>query len=194
MLGRWWRGIGVRASLRRRRLCDSGAFAGQCFRVVGVGALVGWWRCHGVGADALVSEGRDLTINLRGVRRGEGDAQHDKQHDEEPGNIRLGQKLSKGPRNLYVLWREFDVGLDGGKAARDFTSSERGANRYAYSRRKVFWDAVAGLLQMGYTIYLAVDRVCETYKKRLSVMMIMDAIIVEEQVGIYVLTNKDIQE
>ncbi len=61
--------------------------------------------------------------------RGEGNVQHDK----EPGNIRLGQKLSKQPRDLYVLWSEFDVGLDGGKAVRDFTSSERGANWYAYS-------------------------------------------------------------
>jgi hypothetical protein len=43
------------------------------------------------------------------------------------------KKLSKQPRDLFVLWREFDVGLDGGKAVRDFTSSERGANWYVYS-------------------------------------------------------------
>ena len=55
-----------------RRLRDSRAFAMQCCRVVGVGALVGWWHCHGVSACALVAEGRDLTINLRGGRRREG--------------------------------------------------------------------------------------------------------------------------
>ncbi len=61
------------------------------------------------------------------------DKQHDKQHDKEGGNRRLVKILSKQPRNLHVLWREFDVGLDGGKTARDFTSSERGVNQYAYS-------------------------------------------------------------
>ncbi len=81
----------------------------------------------------------------------------DAQHNEEGGNIRQRQMLLKQPRDLYVLWREFDVGLDGGKAARDFTCRERGMNQYAYSQRKFFWDAVAGLLQMGYTAHLAVD-------------------------------------
>ncbi len=49
----------------------------------------GRWHCHSIGAGALVSEGRDLTINLKGERRGEGgggrgegNAQHDKQHVE----------------------------------------------------------------------------------------------------------------
>jgi hypothetical protein len=46
-------------------------------------------------------------------------------------------------------------------------------------------DAVAGLLQMGYTAHSAVDRVYKTYGKRISVMMIIDAIIMDKQVGIY---------
>jgi hypothetical protein len=111
--------------------------------------------------------------------------QHDKQHDKEPGNIRLGQKLSNWPRDLYVLWREFNVGLDGGKAARDFTSSERGENWYAYSRCKKNCNAMAGLLQMCYTAHLAVDRVFKTYGKRLSVTTIIDVIVVDKQVRMY---------
>jgi hypothetical protein len=57
----------------------------------------------------------------------------DVQHNKEGGNIRQGQMLSKRPRDLYVLWREFDVGIYRGKAAKDFTSRERGMNWYAYS-------------------------------------------------------------
>jgi hypothetical protein len=44
----------------------------------------------------------------------------------------------------YVLWREFNFRLDGGKAMRDFTSRERGVNLYAYPRRIFFlmqWSA-----------------------------------------------------
>jgi hypothetical protein len=44
---------------------------------------------------------------------------------------------AKWPRDLYVMWGEFNVGLDGGKAAREFTSSEMGANRvYVLSTQK----------------------------------------------------------
>ncbi len=46
------------------------------------------------------------------------------------------------------------------------------------------WDAVAGLLQMGYIAHLAADRVYKTYGKRLLVTMIIDTIIVDKQVGI----------
>ncbi len=38
---------------------------------------------------------------------------------------------------------------------------------------------------MVYTTHLAVDRVYKTYRKRLSVTMIIDAIIVDKQVGMY---------
>ncbi len=38
---------------------------------------------------------------------------------------------------------------------------------------------------MGYTTHLAVDRVYKMYWKRLLVTMIIDAIIVDKQVGIY---------
>jgi hypothetical protein len=48
----------------------------------------------------------------------------------------------------------------------------------------LFWDAVAGLLQMGYTAHLAVDRVYETYG-RLSVTMVMDATIRDKQAGMH---------
>jgi hypothetical protein len=83
----------------------------------------------------LEGEGSDSQHEEEGGRwRGEGDLQHNKQHGKEPGNIRQGKKLLKWPRDLYVLWREFNVDLDREKAASDFPHSERGANCwYAYS-------------------------------------------------------------
>jgi hypothetical protein len=38
---------------------------------------------------------------------------------------------------------------------------------------------------MGYIANLAVDRVYETYGRRLSLTMVIDAIFVDKQVGIY---------
>jgi hypothetical protein len=109
----------------------------------------------------------------------------DEQHDE-PEDVRpvLGLRLSKRPRGLYVFWSEFEFGLDGGKPARDYTPSERGANRYAYSRRKNYWNAVGSLLTNGYSVDSAIDRVYEAYGKNYSVTAILDAIMVDKHMNI----------
>ncbi|KAI9982251.1 hypothetical protein PInf_008150 [Phytophthora infestans] len=44
------------------------------------------------------------------------------------------------------------------KAAKDFTAAERGANKFAYSRRKVFWDVVSSLVRSGFTSDTAIDK------------------------------------
>ena len=62
-------------------------------------------------------------------------------------------KMSKCPRTLHVLWNEYEFGLNGQKTAKNFTSRERGANRFTYSRRKVFWDKVTELIRAGHTSY-----------------------------------------
>jgi hypothetical protein len=80
MLVRWWWCIGIGALLGWQQLRDSGDFPRQCFWFVAISALVGRWHCHGIGAGTLVSKGRDLTINFRGGRRGEGGSQYDEQH------------------------------------------------------------------------------------------------------------------
>ncbi|ETO62385.1 hypothetical protein F444_19686 [Phytophthora nicotianae P1976] len=37
-------------------------------------------------------------------------------------------RLSKRPKDLYELWGEYEFGLNGMKAAREYTAAERGAN------------------------------------------------------------------
>ncbi len=179
-----WGVIGTLAAAQQQGFCMAILLGCWRWHFGGAAALsLHWCRCASVGG-----EGPDNQLFCRegGGGSGEGKVQHDKQYDKETGNMRLGQKLSKCPRDLYVFWRELDVSLDGGKAARDFTSNKRGGNWYAYSQRKKNWDAVAGLLQMGYTAHSAADRVYETYWKRLLVTMIIDvATIVDKQVGIY---------
>ncbi|ETP46540.1 hypothetical protein F442_07225, partial [Phytophthora nicotianae P10297] len=53
--------------------------------------------------------------------------------------------LSKRPKDLFELWHEYQIGCGDLKAAKDFTAIERGANKFAFSRRKFFWDVVASL-------------------------------------------------
>ncbi len=42
--------------------------------------------------------------------------------------------LSKFPRDLWEMWREWEQGLGEGKPAKAFIHAERGANKFAFSR------------------------------------------------------------
>ena len=83
-------------------------------------------------------------------------------------------KLSKSPSDLFVLWREYEQGLDGGKAAKDYTAVERGRNKHTYSRRRVFWDAVVKLMARGYMADSAIDQISGAYGRRLSVTQVIN--------------------
>ncbi len=65
--------------------------------------------------------------------------------------------LSKCPRDLWVLWREWEQGLGEGKPAKAFTHAERGANKFSFSRRKVFWDMVEDMVKRDNTSDIAID-------------------------------------
>ena len=93
-------------------------------------------------------------------------------------------KLTKSPSDLFVLWREYEQGLDGGKAAKDYTAVERGRNKHTYSRRRVFWDAVVKLMARGYTADSAIDRISEAYGRRLSVTQVINQMKKDRMLGV----------
>jgi len=84
-------------------------------------------------------------------------------------------KLQKYVKNLYLLWKEYEFGLDGKKPAREFTTYERGQNKCSYSKRKVFWDIVEKLIQRGYTSDTAIDHIYLVYGMKKSNTQILDA-------------------
>ena len=55
-------------------------------------------------------------------------------------------RLSPNPRNLHALWQEYEFGLGGRKAAKDFTAEERGQSKYTYHRQEVVWEKVAEMV------------------------------------------------
>ncbi|ETP22310.1 hypothetical protein F441_04350 [Phytophthora nicotianae CJ01A1] len=67
-------------------------------------------------------------------------------------------KLSKRPKDLFELWHEYEFGYAGVKPARDFTSVKRSANKFVYSRRKVFWDELLDLHKQGSQVTLLLTR------------------------------------
>ncbi len=89
--------------------------------------------------------------------------------------MRSHAQLSRYPKDLYTLWNEYEFGLGGQKAAKDFMGQERGANKFTYSKRKVFWDGVTKLIQRGYSSDTAIDKVYSVYGMANSVSTILKA-------------------
>jgi len=81
--------------------------------------------------------------------------------------------LSPRPRDLHLLWLEYEFGLGGRKPARQFTAMERGKVKFKYSRRKVVWDTIDRLIRCGYTAQVAIDRIYVVYGQT-SVTHIID--------------------
>jgi hypothetical protein len=67
--------------------------------------------------------------------------------------------LCKCPKNLFVLWAEYESGIGGNKPARTFSLSERGKVRFQYCRRKIILDTVDALVRRGVTSDVAIDRI-----------------------------------
>ncbi len=81
------------------------------------------------------------------------------------------------PQNLYDLWQEYKFGLSGKKPAKDFTRAERGKVKFAYCRRKVFWDVIVKLVNIGHTCDSAVDEVYNCYDRSLPVSPILHKMV-----------------
>jgi hypothetical protein len=84
--------------------------------------------------------------------------------------------LSKCPRNLYDLWREYELGLGGFKAAKLFTASERGKEKCKYCRRNNFWKIVAEMVRAGDSADAAIDKVYRVYGQTSTVTQILNCI------------------
>ena len=72
-----------------------------------------------------------------------------------------------------MLWKEWEFGLNGMKSAKDFTYHERGANKFNYCRRKVFWDAEIQMIGKGFTSDTAIDQIYLVYGERRSIIRIL---------------------
>ena len=92
-------------------------------------------------------------------------------------------KLSRCPRSLYDLWKEYEVGLGGCKAAKDFTRAERGDNRHVYSKRNHVWKLIGGMVRAGHSSDVAIDKIYDVYGHNTSVTDIIKRIIQDNKIG-----------
>lgn len=82
--------------------------------------------------------------------------------------------LMKCPRDLFVLWAEYEAGIGGNKPARQFSPAERGKVKFKYCRRKIVWDVIDAMINAGCSAQVAIDRIYDEYG-RLTVTEIKKA-------------------
>ena len=91
------------------------------------------------------------------------------------------------PANLYTLWNEYEVGVGGNKAAKEFTAAERGRVKSKYCRRKKFWVAMERLIGAGADSNTAIRRIYEVYGNNSKVSYVLKEMAVHEANGGHVL-------
>ena len=85
--------------------------------------------------------------------------------------------LMPTPRSpLHDLWSEYLNGVGGRKPARLFSHTERGHSKHRYSRRKIVWDIMSGLVRQGHTSELAIDKIYGDYGGQTSVTKIINGL------------------
>ena len=82
----------------------------------------------------------------------------------------LRSALSKCPRNLHDLWREWTDGLDGNKAASQLKPSERGGKaRFVYHNRKFVWDVIKRFTDKNISHLTAIENIESAYGRNKSI-------------------------
>ena len=91
--------------------------------------------------------------------------------------------LMPNPKSLFDLWDEYLNGVGGRKPARLFSQTERGRVKYKYTRRKVVWDIIKKLVDLGHTSQRAIDMIYEVYGGQTSVTDIINRLRKDKRNG-----------
>ena len=78
--------------------------------------------------------------------------------------LREDARLSKGPRDLDALWREYEYGLDNNIAAKNFGYRERGRVSSLYGKRNKVWQLIKKLMiEQEITHHDAINKIHDKY-------------------------------
>jgi len=126
----------------------------------------------------LVRRRRDNTNTTN--EESEGEAENQSHINQQ---LRPDATLSKCPRDLYLLWQEYEHGLDGRHAAKTFSEAEKGRVTSSYSKRNKVWKTIQRLINSrGVHHNIAIDTIYEVYGN-ISVTKIIKAIQRDEKTG-----------
>lgn len=116
-------------------------------------------------------------------RQGQQGQQENNDDNSNPSNdiiddnfniIPFTSTLCTKPRDLFQLWEEYEFGVGGRKAAKRFSTRERGRVKYKYHRRKVVWDKIKELIRRGHSHHTAIDEIYRIYGEQSTVTQIIN--------------------
>jgi len=123
----------------------------------------------------------------RGAGRGGGNVLANYLGARIPANRRLQANapgLSKTPRNLHDLWREWTDGLFNNKPASQLARHERGGKvRHTYHKRKHVWDVIKRFTDKGISHITAIDTIEQAYGPGQSVSFYIKRIMQDKKTG-----------
>ena len=95
----------------------------------------------------------------------------------------LNASLAPHVRTLHDLWNEYFTGIGSRKAAKDWTTHEKGRKgiRQKYYRRNCIWKIQERLIRSGNTLDEACGKIHAVYGLSASVTQIIDGIIADRQ-------------
>jgi hypothetical protein len=92
--------------------------------------------------------------------------------------------LSKTPRHLHDLWREWTDGLFNNKPASQLSPTERGGKlKHIYFKRKHVWDVIKRFTDKGITHLVAIDKIEQAYGPGKSVTHYIKCIRNDKKTG-----------
>ena len=124
------------------------------------------WRIALQPARQVARDRRDVVVVVVGEQQGQ----------VVVDDLTMMATLMPSPRSLHDLWHEYQHGVGGRKAARLFSYTERGRSKHRYSRRKVVWDLVSGLVRQGIAVKTSIDKIYAVYGGQTSVTNIINAL------------------
>lgn len=121
---------------------------------------------------------------IEDVGQGENPRANDGRQDNNRGSkVVKKDLLSSCPKDLNILWREYQFGLGGRKPAKQFTSAERGLVSSIYSKRHKVWKLIEELIhKRGEDYRIIIDSIYAAYG-HVSVTDIIKNIQRDEKTG-----------
>ena len=93
-------------------------------------------------------------------------------------------ELSHNPHSLQMLWREYKVGLNGLKAAEQFSMNERNVSTemaQKYSWRNKVWQCIQRLVNAGWTCEVTIQKIHRVYGYDTSPTKIIEGMIADRK-------------
>jgi hypothetical protein len=92
-------------------------------------------------------------------------------------------KISKCPRSLHDLWREYQFGPGVFKTAKDFADSKRGVDKCKYYQRNVIGRKFDDMILTGLSADEACDLIYHFYGPSFSVTVMLNKMISDKKTG-----------